>query len=449
VGTSVELWGGVECTVARIGDTFVDQVHRTGHHDRVDDLDRFAALGLRTLRYPITWERVAPHGLHRPDWAWTDERLTRLRTLGIRPIAGLLHHGSGPHGTSLLDPQFPARFERHARMVAARYPWVDAYTPVNEPLTTARFSALYGHWYPHLRDTRAFVRALLHQIEGVVRAMRAIREINPAAQLIQTEDGGRVFSTTLLAYQAEFENHRRWLSFDLLAGRVDARHPLHSWLLRHGAPAALLDWLVEHRTPADVVGLNYYLTSDRYLDERIERFPAHVRGSNGRHRYADVEAVRMPIGIAGHRAMLLEAWERYRAPVAITEVHGGFAGEDQIRWLDEAWRGAHAARTSGADVRAVTVWALLGSYDWDSLLTAQRGAYEPGAFDVRHIPPETTPVATAIRALVNGYALPSSAAEPGWWRLDSRLLPFAGTPVASSKDNPESDLRVAAGARGH
>ena len=25
-----------------------------------------------------------------------------------------------------------------------RYPWIDAYTPVNEPLTTARFSGLYG-----------------------------------------------------------------------------------------------------------------------------------------------------------------------------------------------------------------------------------------------------------------------------------------------------------------
>jgi hypothetical protein len=34
-------------------------------------------------------------------------------------------------------------------------------------------------------------------------------------------------------------------------------------------------------------------------------------------------------------------------------------------------------------VRAVTAWALLGSYDWDSLLTRRRGNYEPGAFDVR------------------------------------------------------------------
>ena len=28
-------------------------------------------------------------------------------------------------------------------------PHITNYTPVNEPLTTARFSGLYGAWYPH------------------------------------------------------------------------------------------------------------------------------------------------------------------------------------------------------------------------------------------------------------------------------------------------------------
>ncbi len=54
-----------------------------------------------------------------------------------------------------------------------------------------------------------------------------------------------------------------------------------------------------------------------------------------------------------------------------------------MRWLLEAWNGAHAARAAGADVVAVTPWALLGSYDWDSLVTEARGHYESGAFDVR------------------------------------------------------------------
>src|SRR3954453_16064621 len=59
--TQIELWGGVECTVARVAGRIVDQIRRTGHEERVGDLDRFAALGLRTLRYPVLWERVAPN----------------------------------------------------------------------------------------------------------------------------------------------------------------------------------------------------------------------------------------------------------------------------------------------------------------------------------------------------------------------------------------------------
>ncbi|HMG06610.1 MAG TPA: hypothetical protein VK581_14210, partial [Chthoniobacterales bacterium] len=55
------LWGGVECTVNRVGDRFHNQLIRSGHWDREEDLERFAELGLRTLRFPLLWETVAGH----------------------------------------------------------------------------------------------------------------------------------------------------------------------------------------------------------------------------------------------------------------------------------------------------------------------------------------------------------------------------------------------------
>src|SRR5215218_9741125 len=102
--------------------------------------------------------------------------------VGVRPIAGLVHYVSAPRHTCLSDPAFPEKLASYARAVAERYPWVEDYTPVNEPLTTARFSGLYGHWYPHGRDGRTFARALLNQLRGVVLAMRAVREVSPAAR---------------------------------------------------------------------------------------------------------------------------------------------------------------------------------------------------------------------------------------------------------------------------
>ena len=150
-----------------------------------------------------------------------------LRERGIKVIGGLLHHGSGPKYTDLLDPDFPRKLADYAARVAERYPWIEMWTPVNEPLTTARFSGLYGHWYPHGRDYPTFLRALVNQCKGTLEAMRAIRRAIPGARLVQTEDLGKTFSTAPLRYQAAHENERRWLSLDLLCGRVDVRHIWH------------------------------------------------------------------------------------------------------------------------------------------------------------------------------------------------------------------------------
>ena len=48
-------------------------------------------------------------GVDKADWTWPDERLNALRASGVTPIAGLVHHGSGPQDTSLVDPAFAER----------------------------------------------------------------------------------------------------------------------------------------------------------------------------------------------------------------------------------------------------------------------------------------------------------------------------------------------------
>ena len=422
--SALELWGGLEGTVNRVGDIYFDQLRRSGHASRTEDLDRIAALGVRTVRYPVLWERVAPEGLDRADWSWPDERLGRLRELGVNPIAGLVHHGSGPRHTNLLDPGFAAGLAEYGRAVAERYPWLRDFTPVNEPLTTARFSALYGHWYPHAKDGLSWARALLTECRATVLTMRAIREVTPRARLVQTEDMGKTHSTAALAYQAEFENERRWITFDLLCGRVHPGHRMWQYLSWLGVAEDELRWFQENPCPPDVLGINHYLTSERFLDEKIERYPLHVIGGNGQHRYADVEAVRARAqGIEGPGALLLETWERYRLPVAVTEAHLSSTREEQMRWLLEVWRGAEAARNAGADVRAVTVWSLFGAYNWNSLVTRDDDFYEPGAYDLRAPEPRPTAITWAMRELSAGREPQHPVLdEPGWWRRPTTRL---------------------------
>lgn len=444
----LELWGGVECTVNRVGDRYIRQLERNAHATRIDDLDRFAALGLKAMRYPVLWEQVAPDGLHSADWSWPDERLARLRELGVMPIVGLVHHGSGPIDTSLVDPAFPEKLAAYAGAVAARYPWVGHYTPINEPLTTARFSGLYGLWYPHGRDPATFKDCLFNECRGVVMAMRAIREVNPAARLVQTDDLGKTYSTPLLAYQAEFNNELRWLAWDLVCGMVDPAHYMWDWLTTHcGAMPAEILWFRDNPCPPDIIGVNHYITSERFLDEDWERYPEHHRGGNHRHRYADVEAARVlsqPTG--GIRPLLLETWERYRRPIAVTEAHIDARREDQLRWLAEIWRGAEQAREAGVDVRAVTVWGMLGLYDWNCLLTEVRDYYESGAFDIRGGEPRPTAVAHLMKDLARG-GLPDHPvlAGNGWWKRPDRFfsrpvvlpgLDFPARPLTGSNRAP-------------
>jgi dTDP-4-dehydrorhamnose reductase len=418
------LWGGLECTVNRVSDEYFSQMERNGHAERLCDLERFASLGIRAIRYPVLWEHLAPQGLDQIDWAWPDVRLVELRERGITPIAGLVHHGSGPQYTSLVDPEFADKLAAFAGAVARRYPWIEYYTPINEPLTTARFSGLYGVWYPHGCDDRTFIEALLNQCRAIVLSMRAIRQINPDAKLVQTDDLGKTYSTPELAELAEFYNYRRWLAWDLLCGKIGQEHPLWNYLISTGIEPSQFLWFKDNVCKPNIIGVNYYITSERWLDHRIEKYPGwHITHYAG-HRFADLEPVRvLATPTAGIGPLLAEAWERYRLPLAVTEAHIGAGREDQMRWLLEIWKAAKSARHGGIDICAVTVWALLGSYDWNCLVTACRGYYEPGPFDVRSSVPRPTAVATLVKELGAGVqpAHPVLKGQ-GWWRRPSRFL---------------------------
>src|SRR4051812_38381892 len=300
----------------------------------------------------------------------------------LRPPMHLRSGVDSPRYTNLLDPRFPELLADYAEQAARRYPAAEMFTPVNEPLTTARFSCLYGLWYPHTKDGDSFLRALFHECYGTVLAMRRIRRVTPAARLVQTEDIGKTFSTPMLRAQAESQNQRRWLSLDLLCGWVDSHHPWFRAFLAAGVPEAGLRDLTENPCPPDIVGINYYLSTDRFLDQRQQRYPRLSWGGNGTHAYADIEAVRVAradLEVTA-AARLREAWRRYRLPLAVTEAHNGCTREEQLRWLADVYNGAAGSRRNGVDLRAVTAWAVIGSIDWHAMLTRRDGHYECGPF---------------------------------------------------------------------
>ncbi|WP_194776263.1 family 1 glycosylhydrolase [Pararhodonellum marinum] len=418
-----EIWGGIECTINRIQNNYLDQLALAGHYDRADDVKSIAQLGIKALRYPILWEHHQPSKEQDINWDWIENQLNEIKELNIVPIAGLVHHGSGPAFTDLQDEKFPYYLADYASKVATKFPALEYYTPINEPLTTARFSGLYGFWYPHAADDLSFATMLINQIKGVVLAMKAIRKINPSAKLIQTEDLAKTHSTPLLKYQADFENNRRWLTYDLLCGKVDQEHPLWQYFLYVGIQEKELVFLQENTCVPDIIGLNYYVTSERYLDENLEKYPAYTHGDNGQHCYADTEMVRMAeLKVEGFRALVNETWERFKLPIAITEVHLCCTREEQMRWFKEIWGEANQLSQQGVNLKAVTAWSLLGAYDWNSLLTKSNHHYETGVFDIQNNKLRPTAVVKLIKSLTenNEYHHPLLN-QKGWWHNDGRL----------------------------
>ena len=419
----MNLWGGIECSLNRVRSTRFDQLARNGHYARGDDLERIAALGITRLRYPLLWERAATALPEEYDWRFADDRLPQLRALGIEPIAGLVHHGCGPDHTDLLADGFATGLAHYAGKLAERFPWLEWYTPVNEPLTTARFSGLYGVWHPHARDARSFLRILLNECRATVLAMENIRRVNPAAKLLQTDDLGTIYSTPNLAYQAEFENQRRWLAWDLLCGRVDKQHALYRYLRKSGITDHELGWFAERPCPPAIIGIDHYVTSDRFLDEDLDRYPQCHWGGNGRESYADVSAVHV-LDRPGTslRRVIVDAARRYDLPVVLAEVHIGCTPDEQMRWLYDAWTTCCELEARGVDVRAVTAWAMFGSYDWNSLITIDASNYEAGVFEVVDGRLRRTALTAMVEALARHGKWPHAHPGKGWWRRDDRLI---------------------------
>ncbi|KQV06948.1 family 1 glycosylhydrolase [Leifsonia sp. Root112D2] len=347
-------------------------------HDRNwrSDIATASELGATGLRYGVSWPlvHIAPG---RFDWSRLDERIhLAVHEHGLTVIADLVHYGTPTWlEGSFADPGFPEALAEFAGAFAARYRGVvDHITPVNEPLTTASFCGLRGVWPPALTGWDGWSTVTVAIARGVQNSIAAVRHANPdavivhveASALYETEDDGLVDEVELLRSLAP-------LPTDLILGRVDQTHPLHSWLVEHGTPREHLDELQSSAPVIDLLGVNYYPD----LTPRIlERFDGTVRQVTA-NRWSD-----------GLRAVLMEWQERYGMPMLVTET--SIEGPERLRrdWLEAATTTVRQLHREGVDVRGLTWWPLLDFVDW---------SYASGGHNVEEfvLQPETSRDATS------------------------------------------------------
>ena len=260
------------------------------------------------------------------------------------------------------------------------------------------------------------------QCLAIKRSIEAIRKISPDAALITTEDIGKTFATEPLQYQADHENERRWLTFDLIAGRVVPGHPFYSWLRNKAASEEELAELATGAAAPTMIGFDHYVTSERYLDHRTERYSDVKPGSNGRDEYVDVEAVRIAklTKSLGPRLRLHETWARYRIPIAVTEVHHGCTRDEQVRWLHQVWTKRLPPKRKGSTSERSRYGRCS---EWSTGVRCLRGA-KASTMSVLSMPaPKRSGRLSCEDRGSSGTRRnhrPSRARPAGWWRRPGR-----------------------------
>ena len=341
-----------------------DVLNLTRHTDFVEeDLDLTASCNLDLMRYSAPWHSIERMpGVY--DWTWLDRALSRIRDLGIEPIIDPLHHTSFPEWLTggFINPDFAGSYFRFIEKLAARYPWINYYTIINEPFVTALFCGSEGVWYPYLKSTRKFVEMILNMGEAICCISKHLDETLDEFCFVHVDTCEKHRPVNRASTgNARFRNELRFLVGDLILGKIDEFHPLYAYLRKHGASAKKLEWFGTNPTRIDILGLDYYAHSE--LEWNIDKRIYPNRDPEG---FADVAT---------------DYTDRYNLPVMLTETNiRGFV-TDRISWLKFMVEQCETLERRLADRKikfhGFCWYPFIDSTDWCSLVRRAEGRIDP------------------------------------------------------------------------
>ena len=374
---------GIECSNPTIDNGRVrrDQLLECGHYDRWrDDLRLTVELGLRVLRYGLPIHRVWL-GPGRFDWEFADLVMAEIKRLGLVPILDLCHFGVPDWIGNFQNPDFPALFHSYCSAVAARYPWVRFYTPVNEIYVTARSSALDGVWNEQATDDRSFVNALKHCAAASILGNQAIAARRPDCVIIQSESAEYIHEAKATVSDAvRLKNKQRFIALDLLyAHPFDAE--VDHWMADNGLTRQEYDWFMAGEPPGyQVMGNDYNGRNERILKPDGSECPAE--------------------DVLGWYNITKAYHDRYQKPVMHTETNV-FDADAAPTWLWKQWMNVLKMRRDNVPVLGFTWYSLIDQVDWDTSLATRNGTVNAcGLYDLQRNP---RPVAAAYRMLLEEF----------------------------------------------
>ena len=377
---------GIENSIPTIqnGSKRVDELEKCGFYTQWQkDFALVEELGIKFLRYGPPLHKVWL-GPGRYDWEFSDLTFADLKRRDIVPIVDLCHFGVPDWIGNFQNADFPQLFSQYARDFAARYPWVQLYTPVNEMYICATFSARYGWWNEQLSNDRAFVTALKHLVRANVLAMQEILKVRPDAIFVQSESSEYFHAENPAAIgAAEVMNSERFLSLDLNYGRrVDSE--MYEFLTDNGMTRDEYHFFLGNSIKQHcILGNDYYVTNE--------------------HRVRADGSTAASGEIFGYCEITRQYYNRYRLPVMHTEtnLNQGPRGDEAVYWLWKEWANVLRVRNDGIPILGFTWYSLTDQVDWDTALREDNGTVNPlGLFDLdRNI----RPVGQAYKQIISDW----------------------------------------------
>ena len=376
-GRGPSIWDGYCREPGRIangdtGDQACDHYHRYR-----EDIALMRSMGVKAYRFSVAWPRVLPTGrgtANEAGLAFYDRLVDGLLEAGIEPWV-CLYHWDLPQALQDLGG-WPNRdiagwFSDYARLVGGRLgDRVKRFATFNEPSVFTLFGYSAGGQPPGTKDLNSF-HATIHHVNlahgaavdalrgipgasiGVIHNMQPCRPAHPTPE--DRKAAGLLDDIWNRAYPD---------------AQIVGDYPAS---LRPGIDVFRRDGDMERICrPIDWLGVNHY--SPIY---------AKAEGASPLgFAWADLpaDAPRSPIGWPldpkAFRDTLLDAHDRYRLPIYVTENGAGAAekldakGEvndaERIVYLSDYIEAMREAVEKGADVRGYFVWSLLDNFEWGS-----------------------------------------------------------------------------------
>lgn len=328
-------------------------------------------MGHNVFRLGVEWARIEPRRGEFDEAALTHyvEMLADLQSRGLQ-VCLTLNHWVLPQWFSerggWCDAAAVEDWENFVRHVVPRLaPHVDLWITLNEPMVPALGGYLVAYHPPCRANPFVAAKVVRRLLAAHAVAYRAIHDLVPAAP------GGGPTQVGFAAACQLFrpfhgEGFLRRLE-DVIA-RVAARVMYRVWDLSVEQGRAVFPCGFGGRIPGlegslDFVGMNYYTR----VSVRLSGNTFSNVKSVGTTPPRGIETTEMGWEVypPGFHAVLMEAWERFRKPIYITENGCCETGDDmRRRYLLSHLHQVHRAIGDGADIRGYMLWSFMDNFEW-------------------------------------------------------------------------------------